>query len=343
MGAPQPQGDCGGQREDERARGDQEHPAPQPRGPAQVALQRLEREGELAGRSETRRRILFQATQGDLRERWGHRRRERRGSVPQHREGGRDRGLALERPRSAEHLAQDRAEAEDVGARIDGRAVDLFRRHVCRRAGEALAQFVAPGLRPVRGRLQDGDAEIEDLERAVGGDEEVVRLDVAVDDALLVGRGQPARQLQREVQGAFGRKRAASQALAQRLAAQQFLHEVGLAGETPHIVDGDDVGVRERPGGARFLCQPRQLRRIVRSGGEHLDRDLASELDVAGREDPAHAAARELAYEDIPAVERRAGFDAIGRRRTRRAQRFHRRHGLEQRHASLPQAATVLV
>ena len=39
--------------------------------------------------------------------------------------------------------------------------------------------------------LQAGQAEIEDLHAAVGGQEDVLRLDVAVDDALGVGGGQP--------------------------------------------------------------------------------------------------------------------------------------------------------
>ena len=40
-----------------------------------------------------------------------------------------------------------------------------------------------------------GDAEVEQLHVPVGGDEDVLRLHVAVDDSSGVGRGQPSRQL----------------------------------------------------------------------------------------------------------------------------------------------------
>jgi hypothetical protein len=45
-----------------------------------------------------------------------------------------------------------------------------------------------------------GQAEVEDLEAPVPGDEEVFGLEVAVDDAFLVGRGQAVGRLDRELQ-----------------------------------------------------------------------------------------------------------------------------------------------
>jgi hypothetical protein len=64
-----------------------------------------------------------------------------------------------------------------------GRAFDLLRRHVPRRAGDQ-ALFPAAGL-----GLVEGQAEVHEHRRAVGGEEDVGRLDVAVDDEPGVGVG----------------------------------------------------------------------------------------------------------------------------------------------------------
>jgi hypothetical protein len=45
-----------------------------------------------------------------------------------------------------------------------------------------------------------GEAEVEDLDPAVVAEEEVRRLDVAVDDPLLVGGGEAARDLRAELE-----------------------------------------------------------------------------------------------------------------------------------------------
>ena len=46
---------------------------------------------------------------------------------------------------------------------------------------------------------QLGEAEIEDLDPAISGEEQVLRLDVAVDDAVFVRRRQAARNLDRVI------------------------------------------------------------------------------------------------------------------------------------------------
>ena len=59
---------------------------------------------------------------------------------------------------------------------------------------------------------QLGEAEVEDLGAAVGGDEDVLRLQVAVDDALLVRGRQALRDLARQVGGRPRRERPALRA-----------------------------------------------------------------------------------------------------------------------------------
>jgi hypothetical protein len=52
---------------------------------------------------------------------------------------------------------------------------------------------------------QLGQTEVENLDAAVAGDEEVLGFEVAVDDALLVGGGQARDHLDRQLDGLAGR------------------------------------------------------------------------------------------------------------------------------------------
>ena len=56
-----------------------------------------------------------------------------------------------------------------------------------------------------------GEAEVEDLDAAVGGEEDVLRLQVAMDDALLVRRGEAARDLDGDLDRLADGQRAALQ------------------------------------------------------------------------------------------------------------------------------------
>ena len=106
------------------------------------------------------------------------------------------------------HLVQDAAEAEEVGAAVERFAAGLLRRHVLRRAGDDAESRD----RDVVGR--SGQAEVgEDGAFDAFFEQDVRRLDVAMDEALLVRRRQTGRGLHadaqdfREFQRAPGRQR----------------------------------------------------------------------------------------------------------------------------------------
>ena len=100
--------------------------------------------------------------------------------------------------------------------RIDGFAANLLRRHVARRPPPSHQR--SPFGAGCRGRFvarlrQLRDAEVENLDPPVVGDEQVVRLYVAVDDPLVVRGGEPLRGLARVVDGFARRQRASLQPL----------------------------------------------------------------------------------------------------------------------------------
>ena len=94
----------------------------------------------------------------------------------------------------------------------------------------------------------------------------VRRLDVAVNDALGMGRRQRCRHLPAIRNDIGCRQRTAPQPLLERLAAQQLHHQVGAAGLLANVIDGADIGVVQGAGRLRF-AQKAPVRKGSESGG----------------------------------------------------------------------------
>jgi hypothetical protein len=105
---------------------------------------------------------------------------------------------------------------------------------------ERLAGDVGAGRLVAQGA---GQAEVEDLHASLGRDLDVVRLEVAVDDALLVGFLQTAGDLARDVPHLGHRHRPPRDELRQVVALAQFHHQEGHALRLFDAVDAGDVGV----------------------------------------------------------------------------------------------------
>ncbi len=156
------------------------------------------------------------------------------------------------------------------------------------------------------------EPEVEHLHHALRRHLDVGRLEVAVDDALLVRRverlGHVARIRQRGRDG----ERAARDPVGQCLAGHKLQDQRGHPVVGLEAVDGADVGMIQRGQDARFALEPREP---VAVGGERrrqeLDRDLAPERRVAGPVHLTHPARAQpvenlVAPEPLP-EERRAG------------------------------------
>ena len=229
----------------------------------------------------------------------------------------------MESAPAREHLVENRAEGKDVAARVGRPAAHLLGRHVAERAHDDAGLGARGGRRQIGLRARSfadlrqlREAEVEDLDAPVLRDEEVLGLQVAVDDALLVRGGEAVRDLHRVVDGLARRQPATGEHRAQRLALEQLLDDVGSVVVRADVVDGGDVGMVEDARGLRFLLEAAQAVRVLRErGGQHLDRDLASEARVLRAVDLAHSPGADLA-EDLVGAELRAGgerhFDLSG-------------------------------
>ena len=251
---------------------------------------------------------------------------------------GGGRGELAEGEFAGEHLVEDDAEAVDVGAVVHvGGAVALLGGHVAGRAqgggggGERGGAGMGDGVwRLGRGVLaggvadEFGDAEVHEFHAAFGVEEDVLGLDVAVEDALVVGVLEGFANLRDDGEGLGGGEAAGAEGLAEVRAVHVFHEQVvkrgmgdgvwGLGcGHEAEVVDGDDVGVAEAGEEAAFALEAGgEGGGGAEVGWEEFEGDETIELRLAGLEDVAHAAGADE-FEDFEL--REGGGDLLTRGR----------------------------
>ncbi len=223
------------------------------------------------------------------------------------------RGLGPERRDAGHHLVEHRAEREQIGPVIDGQPARLLRRHRVAGAedragtGQVLLAAAAIGL---------GEAEVEDLGPAGGGDHHVRRLQVAVHDVVRVRLGQAVGNLARELDGAQRARQAVAQHAIERLALDQ-LHDdpvafVGL----DDVVDVDDGRVVEARRHPRLAAEAQLAGGVGGVWQQPLDGQRPLQGLIEGAVDRAHAARAEALFDQVVA-------DAIGNARSIVRPRLH--------------------
>ena len=166
--------------------------------------------------------------------------------------------------------------------------------------------FSPPGLghRP-------GDAEVGH-ERVSALEEDVLRLDVAMDDAALVGvlqrlgglAGDAKRVVQRQLLLPV-------EPVPERLALDERHDVVEQAFGLSRVVQAEDVGVLEGGGDADFAEEAVAAERGGELGAEHLDGDRPLVLDVPGEEDGRHPALARLALHGVAIAQ--GGSESVDR------------------------------
>jgi hypothetical protein len=159
------------------------------------------------------------------------------------------------------------------------------------------------------GLLDAGDPEVQDLGPAVVGQEDVVRLDIAVDDPARVGGREAVGDLGGDVDRLLGRERPAPQSLGERFALQKLRHGPRDRAKRARIVDRKDVRVIEGGDSPRFAVETREAVGVVRRRvREHLEGNLSTEAVVSSAIELAHASPRQ-GSEDLVGPDLLSGFE----------------------------------
>ena len=153
-----------------------------------------------------------------------------------------------------------------------------------------------------------GDAEVDDLDLAVAADQDVAGLDVAMDEAARVRRGERAGDRRGDPGGLPRRERTAPAQDRGEVLAVDELHDDVRAGRVlPVVVRRDDVRVGQRRGRLGLLAEAgREVRVAQVLGSQELHGHVAAELRVHGAEDGRHAALSEQLDQSVATAEDRA-------------------------------------
>ena len=143
------------------------------------------------------------------------------------------------------------------------------------------------------------------LRRPSRADDDVVRLDVAVDDPVAVREGERAQDLARVLDRDRDRRRpVADEQLLQRPPVEVLHRDVVGALRLAAVEDRDDVRVVEARRALRLAAEA--LDELLVGGVplvQQLQRDLPAELLVLGEVDVGHPARAELALDHVAPVE----------------------------------------
>jgi hypothetical protein len=222
-----------------------------------------------------------------------------------------DRGLAVERDVSGQELEEHDAGGVQVGRLVDRRAARLLGGEVLRGADDrALLGHLA--------RARAGDAEVGDLDDALGVDDDVVRLDVAVHDAVAVRVAERGEDLPRvRDRHRDGTEPPGPDELLQRPAFDVLHDDEVRAVRRAAVEDGDDVRMRETGGMRRLAPEALDELLVVRVAVvQDLDGDPAPQLLVLREVDVGHAAAPELARDAVAGGEEGAGEGVLRRHKS---------------------------
>ncbi len=223
-----------------------------------------------------------------------------------------DQRLGDEGPLAGQELVEEHAQGVDVRACVHGIARDLLRRDVVRCAADE-PRLGDRAARPAPALQELGDPEVQHGHpvwvAVLGLDEDVVRLEIAVDDPHRVRLRERVAHLGEDVHGALRRHGPLVVDDLREAAPGEALHDqvelprLGL----PAVIDRDRVGVTEHAGGARLPQKALDsLRVLAELAPEDLDGHLAVHGLMPRQVDGPHAPLSQHVGDGVLAVDDRA-------------------------------------
>ena len=171
------------------------------------------------------------------------------------------------------------------------------------------------------------DAEVHDLDVAIGLDHDVLRLDVAVDDLVLMRDGERGADLAADLRDLLGVERAVAADAALEVGAAQVFHhdEIGVAVAAP-VIDAHDVGALQAGGRLGLLLEAGGEGGVAGVLRQHdLHGDGAVEHLVLCAVDGRHAARSDLVLEEVPSSQYARFFHSLTPHPKKRATSYLRR------------------
>jgi len=217
---------------------------------------------------------------------------------------------------AGQQLVERAAQAVDVCADVHRFAGGLLGGHVVGRAHDvarlrALA-FLARGV-------EGGQSQVENLQLPVGVEDQVRGLDVAMHQAVLVGRTQSEGGLAHQLTGIGDSERAAAAHECREVKPLDILHDQEMpVAHLARVHGPHDVRVFQLADGLHLLLEAGDPLRVVHGARqEDFDRHELVELGVQGLVDRAHPALAELLQQAIFADLAGQAGRSRGRRRGR--------------------------
>jgi hypothetical protein len=214
--------------------------------------------------------------------------------------------LHIVRRATREQLEEQDAERVDVAARIEivQRRIELLGRHVLDGPDEPTGL----GVHRLRGKVEldgAGHAEVDDLRITRLVDEDVARLEVAVDDLARVAVLDGGADLDEELEAVAQIKLFLRGVFEDRPGAGDVLHDEVRHGTArcvrilvhPRVVDLGDIRVTEPAEDLDLALEAPQGGTGVDGAAHHLDRDGAAGLPLEGGVDGGHPARPEHALD----------------------------------------------
>jgi hypothetical protein len=208
--------------------------------------------------------------------------------------------LAVEGRAPREQLEGHDPNRVEVGAGIGRLAQELLGREVVG------GPRYRPRLGGARVRERVRQPEVGHLGHAVPGDEHVLGLHIAVNDALSVCMLEGREHLQQDVRDlGRGKQALGGEDVAKALAPNELHDHEVHAVHSPPVVHRDDVRLTKPRGGPGLPAEPVDEARIRgQIGVEDLDGHLPRQDGVVGPEDLAHPPRGDPLQDLVPTVER---------------------------------------